>query len=345
MPIQARRVFRLSGVMAVSLALSYGMQMDLPFIAPIFALILTAQPGPPKGLKALLGLSLLLAITLGVGLLLVPMLLNYPVSAVLIAAVGIYACNYLSVNLGKGAVAALLTAGITLISAAGTLNFALAVTVIEALVLGVGIAVIAQWIVYPWFPEREVVAPAPAGETPAASNWIAMRATLVVLPAYLLALTNPAMYLPIIMKSVSLGQQSSAVGARDAGRVLLGSTFLGGCFAILFWFALGIATNLWMFTLIMLLMGLYFAGKLYQVIPTRFDPPFWQNVAVTMLILLGSAVQDSESGKDVYEAFFVRMSLFLAVTVYAWLAIELLERLRTRRVGQPDVVSGLEGSC
>ncbi len=344
MPVQARRVFRLSGVMAVSLALSYAMQMDLPFIAPIFALLLTAAPGPPKGLKALVGLSLVLAVTLGVGLLLVPLLLNYPVTAILIAGAGIYFSNYVSVNLGKGAVGALLTAGVTLISAAGTLSFPLAVTVIEALVLGVGIAVISQWIVYPWFPENEsFVPPAPPAATPSGSNWIALRATLVVLPAYQLALTNPAMYLPIIMKSVSLGQQSSVVDARDAGRVLLGSTFLGGCFAIVFWFALGVATNLWTFTLLMLLVGVYFSGKLYQVIPTKFPAAFWQNVVVTMLILLGSAVQDSDSGKDVYQAFAVRMSLFVAVTCYAWFAIEVLELLRSRRLGRPEDALGVGG--
>ena len=32
------------------------------------------------------------------------------------------------------------------------------------------------------------------------------------------------------------------------------------------------------------------------------------------LILLGSAVQDSANGKDVYQAFAVRMSLFVGVT-------------------------------
>ena len=53
-----------------------------------------------------------------------------------------------------------------------------------------------------------------------------------------------------------------------------------------------------------------------------------------MLILLGGAVQDSADGKDVYQAFAVRMSLFIAVTLYAWAAIFVLEQLRERRLGQ-----------
>jgi FtsH-binding integral membrane protein len=112
---------------------------------------------------------------------------------------------------------------------------------------------------------------------------------------------------------------------------LLGSTFLGGCFAVMFWFGLKICPSLWMFLLWTLLFGLYFSSKLYQISASRFGPSFWQNTAVTMLILLGPAVQDSANGKDVYAAFAVRMGLFVAVTAYAWAAIFALEQFRARR--------------
>jgi hypothetical protein len=334
MHIQARRIFRVSLTSALALAGAYALQMPLPFVAPLFAWMLTATPSRPMGLKGLLGLVLVVLITLGMGLLLVPLLLEYPVSAVLIVALGLYFSFFLTVHKGKALVGALLTLGFTLISTAGTVSFALATTVIQALVLGIGLAVVCHWAVYPWFPED----PAPAkGKAPTPlpdlgqSNWIALRATLIVLPAYLLALTNPSMYMPIIMKSVSLGQQSSLVTARSAGRELLGSTFLAGCFAVLFWGLLGIAPSLWMFFWLMLLFGVYFSSKLYGLIRSRLPGSFWLNVATTMLILLGPAVEDSANGKDVYSAFAVRMGLFVAVTLYAWAAVYLLEYLRTRR--------------
>ena len=336
MPLQARRIFRLSLTMALSLAGAYALSLPLPFLAPLFALLLTAAPAPPMGLKGLLGLILVVAITLSVGLLLIPLLIHYPASAVLIVAVGLYFSAYLTINRGKALLGTFLTMGFTLISAAGMASYALAVTVIHALVFGIGLAIICQWIVYPWFAEDA----APANKTrPAAggasqSNWIALRATLIVLPAYLLALTNPSVYLAIIMKSVSLGQQGCVISARNAGRELLGSTFLGGCFAVLFWFLLDLVTNLWMFFLWMLLFGIYFSSKLYQPIASRFPPSFWQNVVVTMLILLGPAVEDSANGKDVYAAFAVRMGLFVAVTLYAWLAVYVLEQLRTHRLSR-----------
>lgn len=346
MPIKARRVFRVSLTTALALAGAYALALPLPFLAPLFAFMLTAAPGPPMGPKGLFGLILVVLMTLGIGLLLTPLLINYPVSAVLIVAVGLYFSTYLTVNMGKGLVGAFLTIGFTLIPAAGTVDFSVAVILIQALVLGIGLAIVCQWIVYPWFAEDPATGkkPKPAATGATVSNWIALRATLIVLPPFLLALSNPSVYLAIIMKSVLLGQQGSVVSARTAGRELLGSTFLGGCFAIPFWFMLKMQPNLWMFFLWMLLFGIYFSSKLYQIIASRFPPSFWLNVAVTMLILLGPAVEDSANGKDVYKAFAVRMGLFIAVTLYAWLAVYLLEKLRTRHLSRrslslPDMES------
>ena len=333
MPLTARRIFRLSLTVALSLAGAYALRFPMPFLTPLFALMLSATSAPPLRLKSLVGLSLLIMLILGVGLLLIPLLRHYPASAVMIIVVGLVVSNTLSINKGKGLAGALLTAGLTLISAAGMAGFALAVMVIQALVLSIVLAITCQWVVYPWLPEDPVPGNPPKApeQKNGQSRWIALRATLIVLPAYLLALTNPAMYLSIIMKAVSLGQQGSMMSAHHAGRELLGSTFLGGCFAILFWIALGLFTHLWMFFLWMVLFGIYFSCKLYGQSPSRLPPSFWQNTFITMLILLGPAVEDSANGKDVYLAFAVRMGLFVAVTVYAWAAIIVLEAIRNWR--------------
>ena len=334
MHIQARRVFRLGGTVALALLVAYALQLPLPFIAPLFALMLTAPPKPPMGPRGLFSLVLVVLLSLALGLILIPLLLKYPVVAVLLVTLGLYLSAYVSVHLGKALLGTFLTIGFTLISAAGIVDFALATTLIQSLVVGIIVAIVCQWLVYPWFPEDPTPTDQPEvpGVSVENSNWIALRGTLIVLPVYLLALTDPLAYLAIIMKAVSLGQQSSVVNARSAGRELLGSTFLGGCLAIVFWLMLGVLTNLWMFFLLMLLFGIYFASKIYQVMKTRFPASYWLNVGMTMLILLGPAVEDSDGGNDVYTAFMVRMGLFVAVTLYAWLAVYMLEFLRGRRM-------------
>ena len=347
MNLQSRRIFRLAFTPALTLVLAYALNLPLPFIAPLFAFMLTASPVPPMGAKQLLGLVLVIVISLGVGLALIPMLLHYQLTAILVVSLGLYFSTYLTVNVGKALFGTFLAVGITMISAAGTVSFSLALMVVQGLVLGVSTAVICQWIVYPFFPEDAVASKDKAipKNTAEQSNWIAIRSTVIVLPVYWLVLSNPLAYMAIVMKSVLLGQQSSMLDAKSAGRELLGSTFLGGVFAVLFWIALGIAPNLWMFFLWMLLFGLYLACKMYQLIPSRFPASFWLNVAMTMLIVLGPAVEDTANGKDVYAAFFSRMGMYVVVTLYAWLAVYFLEYLRMHRQKKKTAQTLTLGEC
>lgn len=335
MPVTARRVFRVALTVALSLAIAYGAALPLPFIAPLLALSVALIPGPPMGVKGLFGLVLVMLLTLGMGLLLTPLLQYYPFAGVLIVLLGLYLSTYVSVSQGKALVGTLLVVGFTIIPAAGIYSFALAVAVIQALVLGMGLAILCLWLVYPFFPEDTSATVAkPVHETPEHAHWIALRVALIVLPPFLFALTNPSIYLKLIMKSVLLGQQGSVVSARTAGRELLGSTFLAGAAAIVFWLLLKLSPTLWMFFLWTLLFNTYFTAKVFGVIASRYTPSFWQNVAVTMLILLGSAVQDSANGNDVYSAFATRMGLFVAVTLYACAAVYILDAWRNRRLGK-----------
>jgi hypothetical protein len=335
MPLGARRTFRLALVTALSLALAYGLGMQFPYFAPLFAFLLTSAAAPPPGVKGLLGLLLVVTITLGVGLVLTPLLGKYAVSAVLIIAAGLYYSAHLGVGHGKAQVALLLTVGFTLIPAAGQVGYTLASALIEGLLLGIALAILCQWIVYPFLPEDPVrkAEARPAPVAPALARWIALRSMIIVLPPVLLAFTNPTLYMPMIMKAVLLGQQESVGDARRVGHRLLGSIFHAGLYAILFWFALKLTPNLWMFFLLMLLAGIYFAGKLYGVLRSGYPPSFWKDVVVNLLIILGPAVGDAAAGKDVYRAFAVRFSLFVVVTLYAWAAIALLESLRGREPG------------
>ena len=78
------------------------------------------------------------------------------------------------------------------------------------------------------------------------------------------------------------------------------------------------------------LCALWLASRATGARHSRLAPTFWISALTTMLILLGAAVQDSANGKDVFQAFAVRFSLFLAVTIYALLAMAALEAWRAR---------------
>jgi hypothetical protein len=55
------------------------------------------------------------------------------------------------------------------------------------------------------------------------------------------------------------------------------------------------------------------------------------NALVTMLILLGPAIEDAAVGKDVYSASATRVALFVAVALYAWATVWVLERWRASK--------------
>jgi hypothetical protein len=331
---RVQRALRLASGTALCLAASFGLALPIPFIAPVLGLMLLATVNRPLPFKAGLILALIAMLSTGSGLLLIPILRYYPASGVLLIGLGLFLVFRFGLRGGNNLIVIFLVMGLTMIPVAGTADFGLALLVIGALVKGLLLAVMALSVSHWLFPEPPGAQSSPTPLLPAEEvGWVALRAALVVLPAFLLALIEPASYLPIIMKSVSLGQQSCTTTARNAAHELLGSTFLGGLLAILFWCALSLFVHLWMFFLWMLLFGLLLARKLYALSPTRQTPGLWLNSLVTMIILLGQSVQDSAAGKDVYTAFAVRMGLFIVVTLYACLMVYLLDQ--HRRVRQP----------
>ena len=345
-PARVQRALRLSFGTALCLAASFGLALPIPFLSPMLALMMLAAMNRPLPFKASLGLILILMLTTGTGLLLIPLLRYYPFSGVLLVGLCLFLAFGYGLRGGNPLVATFLVVGLTLISSAGTAEFALALEVIVALVKGLFLAVTALTISHWLFPDPASAPPAKPDPslTPTESSWLALRATLVVLPTFLLAMIDPASYLPIIMKAVSLGQQSCATSARTAGQELLGSTLLGGLMAILFWCALSLFVNLWMFFLWMLLFGLLAARKLYGLARTGQPPSFWLNSLATLIILLGQSVQDSAAGKDVYTAFAIRMGLFILVTLYACVMVHLLDTRRQRRhVAKPTPEEGQPG--
>ncbi|VVM65342.1 hypothetical protein PS662_01519 [Pseudomonas fluorescens] len=323
-----QRALRLASGTALCLAISFGAGLPIPFIAPVLAVLLLATVNRPLPLKAALVLAVAAMLTTAVGLLLIPILRYYPVSGVLLVGVCLFLVFRFGLRGGNNLIVTFLVIGLTMISSAGVAEFDLAAMVIGALVKGLLLAVMVLALSHWLFPDPPNAPSPPAAPLLPAEevSRVALRATLIVMPTFLLVMIDPARYLPIILKAVSLGQQSSTPSSHHAARELVGSTLLGGVLAVLFWCALSLFVHLWMFFLWMLLFGLILARKLYALSPTRLSPGFWLNSLITMIILLGQSVQDSLAGKDVYTAFAVRMGLFILVTLYACLMVYLLDQ-------------------
>ncbi len=327
-----QRALRMAAGVALATAASYGLALPMPYVAPILTLMLLARSPQPLPLKGIVGLTVLIMLTTSTGLLLIPVLRYATFSGVSLVGLALFLCFRHIQRGGNPLPATFLVAGITLIAAAGTTSFDLAKTVVEALTKGIFLAGLIIGLSHSLFPEppnAPVAAPPPPVATDIDAGWIGLRAALVVLPSFLLALSDPASFIPLIWKSVALGQQAGATHAQSAMREILGATLLGGLLAVLFWSVLTVFPHLWMFFLWTVLFTLVFARKLYRLDASRLSPGLCLNTLVTMVLLLGQSVADSAAGKDVYKAFAVRMGLFTAVTLYACAMVYLIDRRRT----------------
>jgi CDP-diglyceride synthetase len=73
------------------------------------------------------------------------------------------------------------------------------------------------------------------------------------------------------------------------------------------------------------------ARPLYGVIATSRRPDFWQNVLVTMPLLLGPALTDNPGGDGVVKAMLIRLSGFIALALYAAVMTNVLAGWQHRR--------------
>jgi len=276
--------------------------------------------------------ALLVAAVLAAGVLMVPLLEHYASVALVLTALLLYTVFFIGLRSGSP-LAIVVVIAFTVIPVAGVADQALVPAISTAIALGLGVGVLVGSLSHALFPDGADPAARPALPAVAAhtARWRAVQATLVVMPVLVLALVNPAFYLSAIIKSVLLGQQAGATGARSAGRILVGSTLAGAGMATLAWFGLAMLPTLWMLVLWMAAAALWSGARIFGLEASALPPSFWSNALVTMLILLGPAIEDSVVGKDVGHASLVRVSLFVALALYAWAIVWALESWRASR--------------
>ena len=328
-----KAVLRLAIGLGFAVLIAYGLGLPAPFIVCLLTVVMLCKPGPPIPLLKGVVIVGVVAALLVTGVLMVPLLENYRVTGVILTGVILYAVFFAGARKASP-LTFILVIAFTIIPAVGVADQALVTALSEAFAVGLGIGVLVGGFSHALFPDVPAganIAPAPASVSTEAAKWQAIKATVVVMPAFVLTLTNPAFYLPTIMKSVTLGQQATATNAGSAGRELVGSTLMGAWMAVLVWCGLSLQPNLWMLMLWMVAAALWAGAKLFGVWRTSFSPSFWSNALITMLILLGPAIEDANVGKDVYRASAIRVALFVAVAIYAWATVWALERWRASR--------------
>jgi hypothetical protein len=323
---------RLTIGLGVAVLVAYGFALPMPFVVCVMAVILLSKPGPPMSLARGTAPALALAAQLSAGVLMVPVLENYALTGVLLTAAVLYAVFYKGLCTGNP-VTMVLVMAFALIPVAGVADQAVVGMLSLAVATGVVVGGAVKSLSYALFPDEPGLGKSPAARSVSheTAAWIALRATVIVMPVFVLALTNPSLYLAAIMKTVTLGQQAGETNTRSAGKELVGSTLMGALVGACVWLGLSVLANLWMLVLWLMAAALWCATAMFGARRSAFRPSFWSNALITALILLGPAIEDSANGKSVVQASAVRTSLFVAVALYAWATVWVLERWRESR--------------
>jgi hypothetical protein len=328
-----KAVMRLTLGLGLSVLIAYGFALPMPFVVCLMSVLVLCKPGPPLPLAKGVIIAAIFAALITGGVLMVPLLENYALSGILLTGAILYGVFFLSL-VRSNPLTMVLVISFALIPVAGVADQAIVGMLSMTLAIGILTGTLVSSASSALFPDQSasaanrLAAPAVGQE---AARWIALRATLIVMPVFVLALTNPSFYVAAIMKTVALSQQAGEVDARSAGSELVGSTLMGALLAAIAWLGLSLHPNLWMLTLWMMGAALWAGSGIFGTRPTRFRPSFCSNALITMLILLGPAIEDSANGRGVFEASAARTVLFVAIALYVWGTVWLLERLRNSR--------------
>ena len=328
-----KAALRLAIGLGLAVLIAYGLGLPVPFVVCVMAVLVLCKPGPPLPLIKGAIIALVFAALVAAGVLMVPLLENYAFAGVLLTAVVLYSVFFAGL-VHSNPLTMILVISFSLIPVAGVADQALvgmlSLTLAVCILTGTLVSALSTAL----FPDP----PGPAGkqaEAPSvgreAAGWIALRAVLIVIPVFILALTDPSLYLAAIMKTVALGQQAGETDARSAGCELVGATLMGALIGLVVWLGLSLWPSLWMLMLWLMAAALWAGSAMFGTRATAFRPSFWSNALITALILLGPAIEDSASGKSILQGSVVRTGLFVGVALYAWAMVWILERWRAVR--------------
>lgn len=342
MTIEQLRIIRLAAGTSLSLWVSQLIAWPLSFVAPVITLLLLSLPMPVLTLKKGIAFVLVMLTSLYAGTLLLPSLTYQPAVGLLLLIIALFWSFYFTAKGGSELLGTLATLGIAMTTAIGSISIDAVFYLANALGFSTAVGILFVWIAHAILPDSKAVDARPPGqlEKPPAgevdlteARWSAFRSLLIVFPVALWFLLSPASsaYLPVMLKTASMGQQATNDDTKHAAGSLIGSTLIGGAGAIIAWQVLSIAPTLTMYTLLVALAALIIGPRIFKGPGMHPDGATWSYGYLTMIVILAPAVMDGIGGAPAGAKFFDRLVMFFGTALYAVVAVYVTDALRPAR--------------
>lgn len=335
-----RRIARLALGVAAAIAISQAIGWPLSYLAPLMTAVVLTMPVTRPPARLFIVIAVALSISVYSGYLLLPFLLHQRLAGILLLAIVLFHSFYYTARGGQAVVGLLVTVGLTLAVAVGTVSVDalqdVSAGVAAGAVAGSLIAGIAHGLLPDPVPsataQRDSSAPQQAVDLHEAAR-LAWRGLFVVLPVvlWLILTSSSAANAAVMIKVASMGQESTQRGVRDAARSLLVSTLAGGFAAIVIWELLLIRPNLGLYTLLVAIAALVFGRRIFTRDGVAADASTWSYAILTLIVVLAPAALDTQTGSDASTRFYDRLLMFSLASFYGVAATAIFDVLSRRR--------------
>jgi hypothetical protein len=338
------RILRLAFGTALSLWISQAVGWTISYIAPIITLVLLAMPIPRPKPKFFVVVVLAMTLSIFGSFVFLPMLLHQKLVGLLLLCLALFHAFYVAAKGGPAVVSTLITIGLALTVAVGSVSVDALIAVAQGLFIGASAGAAVAILSHAVLPDREqpaaqiesadghaATAAPPVDLAVARRN--AFRSLTVVFPIlfWFLLSAASASNMAVMIKVAAMGQEVSHMGARKAARSLIASTVVGGFAATLAWQVLSIWPSLTMYVLLIALAGLVFGRRIFEGDGPAADADTWQYAYLTMIVVLAPSVMDSNFGSSADAAFYGRLMMFAWATLYAVVAVYVFDALWPQR--------------
>ena len=331
--ITNKRILRLAFGTALSLWISQAVGWSASYIAPVITMFLLAMPIARPKAKFFVVVVLAIVISVYGSFLILPLLLHQEAVGFLLLALALFHSFYFSAKGGAAVVSTLLTIGLAITVAVGSVSVDALLAVAAGLTIGAMVGAFVAFLSHVIIPDPPLDNTAGAqGETPttiplAIARRNALRALTIVLPItlwFLVSITS-ASNMAVMIKVAAMGQEAANQKAGDAAKSLIMSTLIGGVGAVVAWNVLRIWPSLTLYTLLIALAGLIFGPRIFAGRGLQPNSSTWSYAFLTMIVVLAPAVLDGNFGSSADARFYDRLLMFIWATLYGVGAIYLFE--------------------
>ena len=340
-----RRILRLAIGVTLALAISQAINWSANAIAPIITAGLLTLPLPAPSLRLALAIVGKILLSLVVGVVLLVPAVEQPMLGLLLVGGLLFAASY-AASLSKiGPLDfTLLSMGLLIIPALGATNIHLGIGAAQGVFLSSLAVFPCIWVAYAILPEplfHKIPVPPPAFDSQRDAAVHALRPVVVVMPVYLwFFLGNDTyLYAVVLLKAVLIAQQAENAKGWQLAKDELLATVLGGTMAVIIWELLSIWPTLLWYVVLTFLSALIMGQRIFGDKGGQASAHMWGYAFTTSIVINASAVLTADSFNDQDmtgdERYFMRIWMFVFVTVYGMIAVylvdEWIERRRRRR--------------